>query len=89
MAKREFRGKTRTDIEDKLTAWLQENAGLVSNVKRGEFVRLPLMMQTARFGNPPIEQADTFSMWIEYETKSVKPKRVVRSKRKPQPKRKR
>jgi hypothetical protein len=54
---------------------LQENAGLVSNVNCGDIVRLPLVMQTARFGNPPIGAADAFSMWIEYETKSGETKK--------------
>jgi hypothetical protein len=63
------------EIEACFVVRLQENAGLVSNVNCGDIVRLPLVMQTARFGNPPIGAADAFSMWIEYETKSGETKK--------------
>jgi hypothetical protein len=63
---KEFRGKTEGDIlETQLTAWLQQMAGQIRDVKVGPIERLPLNMGPT--GPGTLEAENAFSMLVEYE----------------------
>jgi len=66
--KREFRGKTESDIEVQFTKWQKEMVGLVRGIQRHPIERLPLKMKSAKFIHDKHEFSDTFSMLVEYET---------------------
>jgi hypothetical protein len=64
-----FTGRAKSEIEEKFQRWLQDTAGTVFNVVRGEMVELPKFMWPPRIPWRKIKAPDAYSMEVTYETK--------------------
>jgi hypothetical protein len=68
---RQFRGKTREDIEFQYTKWQREKAGKIYDVEPAEIVLLSAAETSPKVQYGKLEAVEKFSMLVTY--KVVKP----------------